>query len=287
MKKYIIALVAVLVVAAIGIYFGNPDLFQGKMFPFTKQTTGSALAKYNLCLTPEELQKDYEKRMAEYEKEQEQEKLHEKPSTTTPPDTTTTTTTEEETNKPPVIDPNKNVTTGKSQGTYSVNKEGNSTGINPTGGNYTGESSKNYTYEVIDCGCKRAGKVTEKTDSEGKTIVTTCRYYAKWECLPPKSPYLCPRGTQLNYNGVRDLCIDSRKAQCFGTTKPAKEAVEICAIYEDWIMAIPCTHSCNQEIWELWASLKDTDAVAKAKNITAGEVKKLMGECSEQTIMDF
>lgn len=270
MKKYIIALVAVVVVAAIGIYFGNPDLFQGRIFS-KKTTTEKYIVKKGLCVTPATGERPGVAQDLTGTEKRTIDASGGAPST------------EVKKGETPTVDPGKLTIGGSGKGTVAPGTP--TTGNKDDGGSKSGDQGIKVTWQ--DCGCADQGKVkSEEKDSKGNIIKQTiCEYKTVNQCLDANSEYKCPRGTEPDMPKIYNFCIATKTKQCFGSAQAIADDVSLCKAYTPDYMGLSCTPSKEcANVYSWWYSGEDTDAISKKLNISISDTQKMIMGCISETV---
>ncbi|MBI4975485.1 hypothetical protein HZC20_02295 [Candidatus Peregrinibacteria bacterium] len=265
MKKYIFIIVAILIVTAVGIYFGNPKIFQGRISSDITKTEKYIVQK-GFCIRPgEKTQSKEAKDLTGTE-------------TKTEDNSNGTPTTEKKEEEKPIIDPSK-ITRGDGSGntvTYSTP---------PTEEKNDEKSKKGKPgIEVTwqDCGCKDSGKIKSETkDAKGNTVKQViCQFKSIPECLRSDSEYKCPEGTEPNYDKIYDFCKTTKGKQCFSAAPPKSDDTGFCNTYNKYLMALACKPKTGcEETYSLFWEGNLTGELMKKLKISKVEAEK---EASKQ-----
>jgi hypothetical protein len=234
MKKYILIIIAVLLVAGIGLYFGKPDLFQGRLFTPQSEKEGAYVSGKNLCLRPEiEDYTDYNE-----------------------------TTENEKTKK--TVDPGKIGIIG-SGGTSTVTKDSGDASVilEPAKIN-----RQKYEY-TKNCRCGDYGKIIgQKTEKDGSVTKIRCESAGEETCRKPK--FRCPEGEFLDYDAGRNICKSLKGKLCFSANpsaieKTKKEDLEFCGHFFYGEMEKKCIPSeeCEEIIGWIKSGLSQSEEMYK------------------------
>jgi len=247
MKKYLIAIIAVLLVAGAGLYFGNSDLFQGRIFRGVEKAKGAYVMSKDLCYKPAP--------------PSEEQPVSGETTTQTPPERTSgsgtssrggdTNTSSGEEQPNIVIDPSIITLPGSgSSGSGTVAKGGGSS--TPEENKYI--PKKTYTkYSFTDkCRCAKNGEfVGETTDENGVTTKTICSV-DPLTCPKGKDDYQCPEGYFLDWEKVYEMCYNVKVKTCYSSLGPNydKDAQAFCKAFQPDLMAKNCypSETCQEII---------------------------------------
>jgi|GEM_PF-3520070 len=300
MKKYLIALVAIIVVAAIGIYFGNPELLQGRTS--IRKVQGSYVKSKDLCykyIPPEEVQGNGPAEETEGTIE------ITPPSTEKTDGVDTNTGTERrgggsgkegsESEKPNIniIIPGVGGTTG----TVAPGSAGTSgdSGNTPGGGSKKEPSVYPKYLYTEQCSCDQNGETIGESKNEDGSITKTKCWLSPEKCIGGKVEYICPRGEEFDWNKVFNMCHNLKNKICFGAAGPKfdKEGQAFCKIFQSFEMAKSCfpTPECSDLIAWYKEGLSTAEMVKKlmeqglTQEEALNEVPQGLGSCLEETFV--